>query len=191
MTIRRIALLGHPGSGKTTIADAWCELTAGVRLGFASAVKDEAAYAIVAVETHLDEEEREQTYTRIRAEMDDPATKDRYRGILQWWGTDYRRAEDERYWLDRLHARVRTLGADVPIAIDDCRFPNEYDLLRSLGFRFVRLEVGDTTRWMDVDKRLHESEQHWPHFGYDLTLPYEQGPRTQARVLDALLRGTP
>lgn len=188
MSVQRIALLGQPGTGKTTIADAWAELTGGALLGFAHALKDEVAYAIVAVETHLTEEERERLYSRIRAEMDDPTTKDQYRGILQWWGTDYRRAQDDRYWLDKLHARVCSLSPDVPIAIDDCRFPNEYDLLRELGFRFVRLEVGDHVREMGAHAD-HESERHWPSFETDITLPYLQGPRTQARILDGLLRG--
>ena len=44
--------------------------------------------------------------------------------LLQWWGTDYRRAQDPGYWTKKLFANI---PSDTDIAlITDVRFPNEF-----------------------------------------------------------------
>ncbi len=54
--------------------------------------------------------------------------KDSLRPILQWWGTDYRRSQDENYWVKQLDAQVDDSLVNM---IDDCRFPNEYAVLKT------------------------------------------------------------
>ena len=44
--------------------------------------------------------------------------------LLQWWGTDFRRAQDEQYWVKKLVGAIGASASDR-IAIPDTRFPNE------------------------------------------------------------------
>lgn len=180
----RIALIGAPGSGKSSIAKAWCDLTGATRLSFAGAVKDEVARALAAADYDADE------WQWIRDDMDDPEKKDRYRRILQLWGTDFRRAEDPEYWVRQIVARVGGVPQWAKFAIDDCRFPNEYAALRGAGFVFVKLLSGETTREQEAAAAQHESERYWPLFACDLELPYERGPKGQALALDNMLRAS-
>ncbi len=54
------------------------------------------------------------------------------RQILQWWGTDYRRARCEAYWIDKVCDRLM-LTPNTHWVITDVRFPNEADLVREFG----------------------------------------------------------
>lgn len=76
-----IILIGEPGSGKSTIAEALCQQLAWTRVSFAGPLKDEVAEALTIADEGSDID-----FKRIRTEMDDPLTKDFYRGILQWRG---------------------------------------------------------------------------------------------------------
>lgn len=58
-------------------------------------------------------------------DMTDPmCPQGKHRTLLQWWGTEYRRNNDEEYWVKKLAA---TIKADNPqfALISDMRFPNE------------------------------------------------------------------
>ncbi len=62
------------------------------------------------------------------------------RRLLQWWGTEYRRAQDPDYWTkawDRLIAGYDL--ARVHILVDDVRFMNEVEVIGRHGGRFVRI----------------------------------------------------
>lgn len=76
------------------------------------------------------------------------------RTLLQWWGTDYRRAQDQDYWVKRLQ---ETLDRDNPeiALVTDVRFPNEADAIKKLGGYLVK--VTRTTK-PDVTVPAHPSE---------------------------------
>lgn len=63
------------------------------------------------------------------------------RRILQWWGTEYRRTEDPDYWTNAWKEKVSQFDiAGVHILVDDVRFINELNMLRSLEAFMVKIE---------------------------------------------------
>lgn len=63
------------------------------------------------------------------------------RRILQWWGTEYRRAQDPDYWTKAWGRKVEQydLGR-IHIVVDDVRFLNELNVIRAHGGRIVKIE---------------------------------------------------
>lgn len=76
------------------------------------------------------------------------------RSLLQWWGTDYRRAKDPDYWVKRLRKTLEDHNPDVAL-ITDVRFPNEVEFIHGLGGVYV--EVINTGA-VDVVVHEHPSE---------------------------------
>lgn len=58
------------------------------------------------------------------------------RQIMQWWGTEYRRAQTINYWTNQLAAHINQLhqlDGRRRFVITDCRFENEAALVRAMG----------------------------------------------------------
>lgn len=179
------ALIGAPGSGKSSIADAL-----GVRMSFADGVRREVAAVLLPVVRLASQFPDDVSFDGILESMTRPNEKDSFRPLLQVWGTDFRRAQDPDYWCRALEARIRRSMAEDSsrrLVIDDCRFPNEYNLLKSFGFKFVGLESGANTRPLSGAQLAHESERYWPRFSVDLVLDYKPGPEVQAQRILALM----
>ena len=72
--------------------------------------------------------------------------KAQLRPLLQWWGTNYRRATDENYWINQTIAAVEKARNDgtYVITVDDMRFRNEAEALANIGFNIVKLTTGDS-----------------------------------------------
>jgi len=64
--------------------------------------------------------------------LDAPRTP---RQILQWWGTEYRRAQHDRYWTRAMLSRMvsHQRAGETRFAITDVRFDNEADMVRAAG----------------------------------------------------------
>lgn len=193
---QQYALMGEPGSGKSSIG---AELAGEAEvMSFANGVKMEVARALAAnlqtPKDWVDSKFWTDSFALFH-QMRDPETKDNYRRILQLWGTEFRRQQDENYWvgvlLDTVTEAIEASWRDqnplhvYRFVVDDCRFPNEYSALRDRGFKFVRLAAGETTRPLDGAAAAHESERYWRDFEVDLELSYEPGPARQAeRILE-------
>jgi hypothetical protein len=87
------------------------------------------------------------------------------RKILQWWGTEYRRAENPTYWtrimLQRVHHLLRE--GQVRIVITDVRFENEADAVHGAGghlWQITRPEINGTT----TTEGAHSSATDGGHF---------------------------
>lgn len=60
------------------------------------------------------------------------------RSLMQWWGTEYRRAQDENYWVKK--ALAKCTDPNKIYIIDDCRFENEAIAIKNKGGYLVRVE---------------------------------------------------
>lgn len=174
-----IALVGYPGSGKSAIAQLW-----GHRISFAWALKVEVAGAILGG-SGFNGPYRPEVVHNVIKDMEEH--KELYRTLYQWWGTEYRRGLNPDYWVNRMEKQLVRLenNSVYDIAVDDCRFPNEYEFLKSRGFLFVRLHGGPHERKLTAAQKRHESEKHWPKFDIDLEVEYDE----LAAEIEAIKKG--
>lgn len=63
------------------------------------------------------------------------------RRLLQWWGTEFRRAQDPDYWTKAWERNLAKYDlATTHILVDDVRFSNELAVISKHGGVFVRIE---------------------------------------------------
>ncbi|MDT8441482.1 MAG: hypothetical protein RQ723_07460 [Desulfuromonadales bacterium] len=63
------------------------------------------------------------------------------RRILQWWGTEYRRAADPDYWTKAWGRKIEGLDlAALHLLVDDVRFVNELQVVRAHGGLLLKVE---------------------------------------------------
>lgn len=104
--------------------------------------------------------------------------------LLQLLGTEWGRGMDEQIWVSLLHGQIKNLPKDAIVAVDDCRFENEFDSFNNMpGVLKVRIEASRQTRkfrctstpgsvWRDDES--HPSETGLDHYAamgkFDLVL---------------------
>jgi hypothetical protein len=179
-----IGITGSAGSGKDTIGDILVRnLPNWEKVSFAGHLKDVTALLfgfdrkMLAGETPEDREIREQPDPYWSEKMGKDFTP---RFALQFFGTNLLRNQlHQNIWVDCLEKKI--LESDKNIVITDVRFPNEIDMIKSVGGEVWRVERGILPNWwekaiyyntkpntLDVPpelKNVHESEWRW--IGYD------------------------
>lgn len=189
-----VGILGFKGSGKDTVGDFLVRDYGFERASFADTLKDAVA-AVFGWERSLLEgataesrEWREQPDEWWEARLDWDNHPARYltgrftpRVALQYWGTDLLRHHfHDNIWINSLANRIRHLDR---VVITDCRFPNEFKMIKEQGGFTYRVKRGDEPSWYDdgliaCDGSLphrekltrlgvHESEYAW------LCLPFD------------------
>lgn len=154
--MRIIGLCGYAAAGKDSVADILVRHAGFRKLAFADALREEAAEGFAVeplVFTRRETKDKplaELTLRRAPAEfrmmvltgveagfplgawLDEPRTP---RQILQWWGTEYRRAQNTLYWVDQLAQRAGSLRdqGHTRIAVPDVRFDNEAAFIADVG----------------------------------------------------------
>jgi hypothetical protein len=89
------------------------------------------------------------------------------RQVMQLWGTEYRRAQAEDYWLQRAQKTIAGhLAAGTSVVVTDVRFANEAALIRSSGGYLWR--VGRPG--YEIAPGAHASETTGAGFGAALTV---------------------
>ena len=156
-----IALTGLAGTGKDSVADILVRHASFHKLAFADALRHEVteAYRLRMDDTIalLTDRAAKETptqrlaltecsdfgfigavalATRATVSQDWCNAPRSPRQIMQWWGTEYRRAQRVDYWTHRLADHIRQLhkldGRDR-FVIPDCRFENEATMVRRRG----------------------------------------------------------
>ena len=83
------------------------------------------------------------------------STKEIYRPLMQWYGTEFRRHQDPNYWIDKLRPEVEQhLSEGTSVIITDVRFANELDFVHSFNGTTMLIE-GDKSPHVD----MHQSEE--------------------------------
>ncbi len=173
---------GHRArQGKSTAASAVleaCPLETQVHLyAFADALRSEVrtACARFGGQFNLIEQFKESGLMPEWVHFEEPKP----RSLLQWWGTDYRRAQDPDYWVKRLRKTLDNHQPEVAL-ITDVRFPNEADAIHAWGGYVVRVI---RTTAPDVQVHEHPSESILDGYhGWDFTLTAANVPELQAKA---------
>lgn len=136
-----IGISGKIGSGKSTLAKMLVEaLGPGwVRMSLGDEVKKEAAEMFgFDVALAYSPEGKNSVLVGIDTFIGGINPSLTVREILQYWGTDVRRAEDPNYWVKKLAAAI---PAGKSVVIDDIRFHTEAEFVLGLGGKLFRLDL--------------------------------------------------
>lgn len=157
--MRLIALTGKAGAGKDTFADRLVDRHGFVKRGFADPLYEEVASAFgVSVHWLRDRTRKEAPQVELAlrwcenaafsclmsvlGHKDDTAPRSP-RFVLQHWGTEFRRAESETYWLNEMARYLSSLyqsDRDAKgVVFPDCRFLNEGHWVCANGGAIVRI----------------------------------------------------
>ncbi len=146
-----IGISGHLKHGKTECAKILCTLLPNAHIiNFADALKEEVSKA---TGTPIETIEK---------------NKDTFRTILQWWGTDFRRAKNHTYWIEewikRCLRKINETNCEY-IIVGDVRFLNEADAIKSnCGF------VWRVTRPSVIGTSTHISENEMDTYVADYSI---------------------
>lgn len=162
-----ICLFGNQGVGKDTIANILINDHGYVKLAFASKVKDVVSILFGWDRYMLEGDtiesrnwrEKIDIYWSEKLEIKDFTP----RKALQTIGTDvFRDHFHNDIWLLIIENEIRKLNTNK-IVITDCRFENEYEMLKKLGFNMVKVE---STIYGDK-QNTHTSNQYTNIFEYN------------------------
>lgn len=108
--------------------------------------------------------------------VDPRAPLGKFTKLLQWWGTEYRRAQNPDYWANQWKAAVNP-NADF-VLTTDMRFYNEAVAVKALGGTTIqvnRLNV-DGTPFVDTSRvKNHPSETQLDGYNYDYKITVKTG----------------
>lgn len=110
------------------------------------------------------------------AEVNIRAPHGKHAKLLQWWGTEYRRAEDPNYWVKQWGASINS-KANI-VLTTDMRFTNEAQAIKYAGGYTVQVNRLNTdgTRFIDPSREPnHPSETQLDGYNYDYKITVKTG----------------
>lgn len=171
--LKVIGLSAKMGCGKTTLANLIMDMAPDggdvVHLAFGDQVKHETAeYFGFPLEWCYSQEGKRLKFMPpggacivhgLPAEMT-------VREAMQWYGTDFRRAQDPLYWIKAFQAQLITLqrkhgDKSLSVVVDDVRFPDEADACLANGYCF---RVEPFPGWQTGPHAGHVSETSLDRF---------------------------
>lgn len=164
--MKLIGLAGKMGSGKDTVASILANYGY-VRHGFADSLRGEVADAMFHSDIFTPECLSPLALEAFRCATTDEVyrkpTTPRMRALLQEWGTEFRRAQREDYWVSIM--RKKLAGLDRA-CISDVRFADEAALVREMGGKVWIIErpgTGDGIRAEHVSEAIPFHPDHIIH----------------------------
>ena len=145
-----IGISGKKQSGKSLVATLLAKRLGNcIVVNFADAVKEEVARAC---NTTLAEVEKNKPF---------------YRKLLQCWGTDYRRQQNDDYWIEKWGKKVSYIMDNRPltnIIAADVRFLNEIGCIEASGGLVIRVVRPS------LPPDFHVSETELDNYPFDLVI---------------------
>jgi hypothetical protein len=94
------------------------------------------------------------------APMDDPLCPlGKQRSLLQWWGAEYRRAQNPDYWVKQLAMTIELEKPQIAL-ISDLRFPNEMQFILNYG-EAVRVDRDSLSPATHISETALEDSTDW------------------------------
>ncbi len=191
--MQSILLTGSSGHGKDSTADVLVGAYGYTKLALADPLRWEVAEMLAQKAYELDTLRegqvtdaeilwRKQLFGELK---EHGSTKDLLRGLLRWWGTEVRRAQDDNYWVDLTKAEIEALWQDGrgPFVITDVSFANEMNAFPT----WFKVRVIDPRKPILASE--HASERGRAELPVDYTL-FNKGSLADLRdEVEALMLG--
>lgn len=145
---RLIGICGLIGSGKDTLADAFCKIESFKKLSFADHLKDVAA---LAYDWDRDLLSGSTAESRSWREEVDPFWGVTPRSALQMMGVKMREIDPD-FWVKTVEQTIEDGGDYV---IPDVRSANEFDMVRRMGGLIINVSRGFKPPWWNEAVRLN------------------------------------
>lgn len=170
-TLTLIGLAGRAGAGKDTTADILCSAYGFARTNFAAPLRRELMDAFCIDERVFSTDQKERRHNALAlCRCRETAFVNRMlelgginltaprsaRELMRWWGTEYRRHQDDLYWIRKMAQWIETVFAQgiTSIVITDVRFINEADFIRAAGGSIWKVRRTQA----DMKSANHQSE---------------------------------
>lgn len=162
-----IGLCGVIGAGKNSVGDILERDYNFTQLSFAGNVYKEVAQSYGVTVAWLSDRGRKETpqpelATKYCNDPDfvkiiagDPDAPRSPREVLQKWGTEYRRSQNDNYWIDKVDQAIQSSNS-ADFAITDVRFPNEAVYIKK--YRGIIAQVLRSVYIPDPATSTHASE---------------------------------
>lgn len=128
MVAKKIGLAGKSGSGKDVVADYISDRYGYKKRAVADAIRIEVADHLWEILGPIGMPDS--VMAEVVSMVYEKPTPHAIRVLLQYWGTEYRCAQDPNYWVDQLSSR---LAKDDYVVVSDVRLLVELDAIHSAG----------------------------------------------------------
>lgn len=165
----------YPGVGKTTLARTIADCEGAEVISFAEPMRS----MVESLFKYTDSDFYD--WYKRRKEDTEPTLKTSIRHMMRTLGTEWgRNCIRENFWVDIAEEKIKSSCASI-VVFDDMRFPNEYEMLKKHGAKFIKIvrpEVAPPKRslfrrfleFLGVAKKPHASDGALEGFYFDLVI---------------------